>query len=492
VRSYYDSDGDGIGDFQGLIQKLDYLNDGDPSTTDDLGITGIWLMPINPSPSYHGYDVTDYLDINPDYGTMDDFKQFLEEAHNRGIVVIIDLVLNHSSSEHPWFQASTDPDSEYREYYSWSETRPPMADWHVWNETGEYYYGLFWSGMPDLNYNSQAVTDEMFEVVNFWLYDVGVDGFRLDAARHLIEEGSDNDNTPATHEWYQGFRDFYKEINPNAVTIGEIWDISYNVVEYLQGDELDLAFNFDLASAYVRAAKNGNANALYTMLYRDIPGYPALQFGAFLTNHDQNRAMSQIDSFNRSRVAAALLLTGPGVPFIYYGEEIGMVGFGPHENIRTPMQWENATNGGFTTGRPWWAVNEDYRAVNVDWESNSDTSLLSWYRTLIHLRNDHPALRVGDIYAVEVDTESIAVYSMLRVSETETILVLINLGEEPVDAYSLEFTEGAVTDGTYTLTSLVDDTLVSSLEVVEGGFDGYIPVETLEPFQVLILQLDFE
>jgi len=489
VRSFYDSDGNGVGDFQGLTEKLDYLNDGDPTTTNDLGITGIWLMPINPSPSYHGYDVTDYYDINPDYGSMEDFKVFLEEAHNRGITVIIDLVINHTSSKHPWFQASTNPDSEYREYYNWQDTRPHIADWHKWNPTDDYYYGLFWEGMPDLNLSSEVVTEEIYQIAVFWLYGVGVDGFRLDAARHLIEDGSDFSNTPETHDWWKGFRTFYKEINSNAMTIGEIWDISANVVEYLEGDELDLAFNFDLASAYLRAAKNGVVTQLNTVISKDAERYPSLEFGSFLTNHDQNRLMSQIKSEEKNKIAAALLLTGPGVPFLYYGEEIGMVGMKPDEDIRTAMQWSNQTNAGFTSGQPW-RINDDYRGnISVSYQTDDPTSLLSWYRQLIHLRNDHVALRVGDTYIVDVETDSNAIFSMLRISDEEALLVLVNLAGAQVDVYSLGLDEDQLPDGAYRLVSLLDDTMVSGFEVVDGAISGYVPVETLEAYQVLVLQV---
>ncbi len=489
VRSFYDSDGNGVGDFQGLTEKLDYLNDGDPATTDDLGITGIWLMPINPSPSYHGYDVTDYYDINPDYGSMEDFKIFLEEAHNRGITVIIDLVINHTSTKHAWFQASTNPESEYREYYNWQETRPPIADWHKWNPTGDYYYGLFWEGMPDLNLRSEVVTEEIYQIAGFWLYEVGVDGFRLDAARHLIEDGSDFSNTPETHDWWKGFRTFYQEINSNAMMIGEIWDISANVIEYLEGDELDLAFNFDLASAYLRAAKNGVVTQLKTVISNDIDRYPSMQFGSFLTNHDQNRLMSQIKSEDKNKIAAALLLTGPGVPFLYYGEEIGMSGMKPDEDIRTAMQWSNQTNAGFTSGKPW-RINDDYYGdISVSYQTDDPDSLLSWYRQLIHLRNDHIALRVGDTYIVDVDTDSKAIFSMLRTSDDETILVLINLAGAPIDSFSLGFDEDQLPDGSYRLVSLLDDTMASGFEVIDGTISGYVPVEALEAYQVLVLQI---
>ncbi|MBE9472169.1 MAG: alpha-amylase, partial [Chloroflexi bacterium] len=184
VRSFYDSDGDGVGDLNGLIEKLDYLNDGDPATTDDLGVTGLWLMPISQSPSYHGYDVADYLTVDDEYGTNEDFRRLMEEAHKRDIRVIVDLVLNHTSSQHPWFQSARDDvDSPYRDFYVWSEENPGYkSPWggQVWHRTSSgYYYGIFWEGMPDLNYDNPAVTTEMEEVIRFWLEDMGADGFRL-------------------------------------------------------------------------------------------------------------------------------------------------------------------------------------------------------------------------------------------------------------------------------------------------------------------------
>jgi alpha-amylase len=194
VRSFKDSDGDGIGDFQGIISQLDYLNDGNPDTTTDLGITGIWLMPIMPSPSYHGYDITDYLAVNPDYGTMQDFKALLEACHARGIRVIIDFVVNHTSSEHPWFQAALKGDPTYKDYYVWQKKDPAtngpwgQDPWHK-GTNNEYYYGAFWGGMPDLNYHNPKVIEEVYAVSDYWVKEVGVDGFRIDAARYLFEEG---------------------------------------------------------------------------------------------------------------------------------------------------------------------------------------------------------------------------------------------------------------------------------------------------------------
>ena len=192
VRSFKDSNGDGIGDFRGIIEKLDYLNDGDPETNTDLGISGIWLMPIFPSPSYHGYDVTDYQAVNPDYGTLQDFQDLVEACHERGIRVIIDFVVNHTSSEHPWFLSAKDKASEYRNWYVWSDVMPSQkGPWgqNAWYQSnGSFYYAPFWSGMPDLNYKEPKVTEAMYDATKFWL-DMGVDGFRVDAARYLVEDG---------------------------------------------------------------------------------------------------------------------------------------------------------------------------------------------------------------------------------------------------------------------------------------------------------------
>jgi len=251
VRSFYDSDGDGIGDFNGIVEKMDYLNDGNPNTSTDLGITGIWLMPINPSPSYHGYSVTDYYSVNPEYGTMDDFENFLNEAHKRGIKVIVDLVLNHTSNQHPWFLNAADPTSPYHDWYIWSDTDPGyVGSWgqEVWFEQGdEYYYSTFSEFMPDLNYTNPEVTQEMQNVVQFWVNEVGVDGFRLDAAKHLIEEGTKQANTISTHSWYEKFRPALKQINPHALVVGEIWEDTRINAEYLQGDEGDPVTDYRLS-----------------------------------------------------------------------------------------------------------------------------------------------------------------------------------------------------------------------------------------------------
>jgi pullulanase/glycogen debranching enzyme len=257
VRSFQDSDGDGVGDINGLIERLDYLNDGDPETSDDLGVTGIWLMPIMESPSYHGYDVVDYTMIDEEYGTEEDFRRLIEEANARGIKVIVDLVMNHTGRDHPWFQESLDPDSAYRDWYVWADENPgfrgPQGQ-RVWHAAGDdYYYGLFWDGMPDLNYENPDVTAEMYEITRYWLEDMGVDGFRLDAIKHMIEDGANQQNTPATHAWLAEFYTFYKGVNPDAFSVGEAWTGTQQVVDYT-GDEVDIPITIRTGSCHRCAA----------------------------------------------------------------------------------------------------------------------------------------------------------------------------------------------------------------------------------------------
>jgi alpha-amylase len=275
VRSFYDSNGDGIGDFNGLTEKLDYLNDGDPNTTDDLGISALWLMPIHPSPSTHGYDVTDYYAVNPQYGTMDDFRRLVLEAHHRGMRVIIDLVLNHTSSQHPWFIQSQDPDSPYRNWYVWKKNDPGFrGPWNqqVWYPlNGEYFYSFFWQGMPDLNYTNSEVTTEMENVARFWLEDVGIDGFRLDAIGSLIEYGTQTIQTAATHNWLARFYRFYKAINPEAMTVGELWYPDDVVISYVKNEEVDLAFEFDLAAAMIASVNAGGDKPVSKRGVRHFP-----------------------------------------------------------------------------------------------------------------------------------------------------------------------------------------------------------------------------
>ncbi len=502
VRSYMDSDADGNGDLNGLISKLDYLNDGDPETTSDLGITGLWLMPVNPSPSYHGYDVTDYYGINPQYGTLDDFKRLLDEAHQRGIRVIIDFVMNHTSSDHPWFQEAKDPNSPRRNWYLWTDKLPGYkGPWgqDVWYASGDsYYYAIFYAGMPDLNYTYPGVRAEMEKAAHFWLDEVGVDGFRLDAAKHIIEEGQAQENTLATHAWWEEFHLAYKAANPQSLAVGEIWSSTDQVSQYLEGDELDLAFNFDLAGFIIKGVNSGSSFSITSSLDATSRTIPPSKFGTFLTNHDQNRLMTQVGEYpERAKAAAAALMTLPGVPFVYYGEELGMTGMKPDENLRTPMQWSAEANAGFTTADfPWKFANDDYQTVNVALQTGEPTSLLSWYRTLIRLRNNHAALRVGEY--IQLETNSSQLLAFLRISQEETLLVCLNLSNQPVAEVSLSLRQGSLS-GNYRVASLLDLTplgekvkLAAPVITPAGGFENYSPLpqgSALPAYTSLVLQL---
>ncbi len=450
-------------------------------------------MPINPSPSYHGYDVTDYYTVNPAYGTMDDFKRLLAEAHKRGIKVILDLVLNHTSSQHPWFeQANSDPQSEKRDWYIWSPTNPGYLGpfgvaWHP-GKTG-FYYGMFSSSMPDLNYNNPAVTNEMENVVKFWLDDVGVDGFRIDAAKHLIEEGQKQENTQSTHVWFKGFYKAYKADNPNAYTVGEVAASTARLVATYTGDQMDQVFNFELASAMVSSARGEAASSVTSAIKFVQQDMPSWEFATFLTNHDQNRVMSTLGgNVNRAKVAASLLLTLPGTPFLYYGEETGMQGQKPDEDIRRPMQWSGEAHGGFTTGTPWREVGDNYAQANVSAEEKDPDSLLSHYRSLIALRSAHPALQSGGLTLLA--TGNPGVYGILRTGESETILVLVNLTKAAVSDYALSLDTTALAEGAYQLESLLGEMNAGSLSVAGGTFSNFKPVGTLAAYSTYIFKLN--
>lgn len=435
VQSFADADGDGIGDFRGLTSRLDYL--------EELGIRAVWLMPIGPSPSYHKYDVTDYRDVHPDYGTLDDFKAFVREAHARDIAVIIDLVVNHSSREHPWFQqAAADTASPYRDYYVWATpdevaalgaTKEAAADsdnrqaWHEVEGSDELYYGYFGGHMPDLNFDSPAVRQEIVDIGRFWLEDVGVDGFRLDAARHIFTD----DRAPDNHAWWVEFREAMEAVRPDVYLVGEVWAPSDVVAPYLKG--LTALFNFDLGYAITRAARDETADSLVHRLQQIRNFYTSVDSAfldaTFITNHDQNRIMSEVDGDpNRARMAAALLLTLPGSPYLYYGEELGMQGRKPDEYIREPFLWGGAD----TTLQARWiearySTPETVAPATV--QAADARSLLNHYKTFIHLRNESEVLTKGDLVPADPAPESVV--SFLRTHEGDTLWVVHNLSAAP-------------------------------------------------------------
>jgi glycosidase len=327
----------------------------------------------------------------------------------------------------------------------------------------------------------------MQKAIRFWLAEMQVDGFRLDAIKHLIEDGRRQENTPATHAWLQDFHTFYKGINPDAVTVGEVWSPTTEVVKYI-GDQVDLAFEFDTAGAIIQSARLGNNRLMLRTQQQSQDQYPVQQYATFITNHDQDRMMSQLNGdVGKAKVAASLLLTGPGVPFIYYGEEVGQKGRKPDENIRTPMQWTAAENAGFTTAaRAWRTPQGDYETVNVALAAADPASLLNHYRRLIQLRSAYPALRLGDWQAVAV--EDFHLYAALRSTTAETILVVINLGPEAIADYQLTLATGPLRAGT--ATEIFGDVAVLSPTLnANGGFDDYRPLAQLEPYATYLIKL---
>ena len=490
VRSFYDSSGDGIGDFQGMTQRLDYLNDGDPNTTDDLGITGIWLMPIHESPSYHGYDVTDYRSVNSDFGTIDEFRDFLSAAHDRGIAVIIDYVLNHSSTQHPWFQKSAQNDPEYRDFYRWRDDHPGyLGPWgqNVWHQHGnEYYYGLFWGGMPDINFRHEPAKDSLFAAADFWLDEIGVDGFRLDAVKYIYEEedGSQLENLEETYHFFNEFTQQVRASNPDAFTVGEAWTNTEQVIPYVIDDRIDFAFEFDLSYAMLNAVQSGNADQLINQMQKVYFSYPYQQFGTFLTNHDQDRVMSQLNNIDQAKTAASIYLTLPGIPFIYYGEEIGMRGTKPDPDIRTPMQWTDGHQAGFTTGSPWRAVNSDYETVNVAAQQADQNSLWNRYRSLISARNNFEALQIGSYQLSPASND--AIYSFTRSLENENILVVINTGSESIESAELTIPGLQFDTGDYYLFDILSGT-EREFSVISSNMIGNL---SMEPYESMIIVLD--
>jgi len=447
VRSFQDSNGDGKGDLPGLISRLDYLNDGKPETDSDLGVDALWLMPVFASPSYHGYDTTDYERVNPDYGTNEDLARLCSEAHRRGMHVIVDLVLNHTSNQHPWFvESASGPDSPRRDWYVWSQTdlgwgqpwNAAASTWHKRN--GAYYYGLFWAGMPDLNLRTPAVRAEAKRLAALWL-GRGVDGFRLDAARHLIETGGGDgqNDTPETHAFWKEFAASVRTVRPDAVLVGEAWTETPKIAPYYGsteavpgGDELPLNFDFPLAKHIVEGVQMGEALGIAQTLREIAATYPP---GAtdvpFLTNHDMRRVASVLKGDpGKLRVAAAILLTLPGTPFLYYGEELGLLNGteSGDEAKRTPMPWTGASGGGFTTGKPWYRFAPGQESTHVAGQTKDPGSLLSHYRRWIRTRHASPALSRGTIRLVSGEGPVLA---FVRATGTQRVLVAHNLGPDP-------------------------------------------------------------
>src|SRR5690348_16475154 len=291
VRSFYDSDGDGVGDLKGLISHLDYINDGNPNSAKSLGATCVWLMPIDKATSYHGYDVTDYYHVDPHYGTDDDFRELVRQAHRRGIQVIVDFVPNHSSSEHPFFQSALhDPASKYRDWYRFSSAKPTQLGpwgqpaWHKSPVRDEYYWGVFWHGMPDWNYENPALLDEMISVTKYWLTTMHADGFRFDAIPYLVVSGDTLMHSRGTHNVLRRFGNAIRAQSPHSFSVGEESDMAALPSYY--PDQLDSYIEFGVAAGTLEAARTGNAGAFVRQVAR-ASRLPEGRWAPFLTNHDQ-------------------------------------------------------------------------------------------------------------------------------------------------------------------------------------------------------------
>ena len=494
IRSFYDSDDDGIGDLNGLIQKLDYINDGSPSSERDLGANCIWLMPVAASPSYHGYDVTDYYRVNPEYGSNDDFKRLVSEAHQRGIRVLVDMVLNHVSSEHPYFKhALLHTDSPYRNWFLWSPRPGPKnawggENWHRSPVREEYYYGFFWSGMPDLNVENPEVVEEAKKIATFWIEEMGVDGFRLDAIRHLVEEGDRTENVAGTHDFLREYGAHVRRIAPGAFTIGEVYDSTGAMLAYYP-DQLDAHFAFEASDSILSAVRTGSASGLLQPFLRLQSELPAHRWSPFLRNHDQTRTLTALGGDSaRARVAATLLLTLPGLPFVYYGEEIAMSGDKPDPRLRTPMHWTHARAAGFTRAIPWEPLQPDSLTANVEAHESDAGSLLNLHRRLIHLRLQHAALSAGQLLPLTASHDAVAAY--LRRQDDRAVLIVVNMGNVPLTRVSLSSSAGALPPGRYASTNLLGGTSAASLRVgADGRIRVYVPFAELAALEGYVLEL---
>ncbi len=493
IRSFQDSDGDGIGDVQGLIDRLDYLNDGDPTTDQDLGITGIWLMPPFEAHSYHGYDVTDYYAVESDYGSEADMRRLIAEARERGIAVIVDMVVNHTSSRHPWFMASRLGEEAYADWYIWADEDPGYrGPWGApaWHQAGgRYYYGVFWDGMPDLNLRNPSVTRAIYDIAAFWLTDIGVDGFRLDAIKHIIENGEIQENTPEGRAWLADYEAHLDATKPHSFTVGEIFNgPSFIVSRYVDEGAIDVGFDFNLADKMISAAQRGVNRDIARAHRNAVRDYPENQFATFLTNHDQDRLANKLlFDLDKNKVAASLLLTGPGLPFLYYGEEIGMTGVKPDERLRTPMHWDDSPFAGFTQGDSVWTQLQSpdiVASANVAAQIAEPDSLLSHYRDLIHLRNRNSALRRGQYAAVESSARNI--YAFLRHDSDQTLLIIINLSDDHISDYALALEASDLVFGAPALIYGAGD-LAAPRVNPSGGFDDYKPLAELDAFSLAVI-----
>jgi maltose alpha-D-glucosyltransferase/alpha-amylase len=479
IRGFKDSKGDGTGDIRGLTSKLDYLK--------WLGVDCVWLLPIYESPLRDGgYDISDFTKVLPEFGDLGDFVELVDEAHKRGMRIIADLVMNHSSDQHPWFQASrSDPEGPYGDYYVWSDTDEPYSEARIifvdtetsnwtWDPVRkQYYWHRFFSHQPDLNYENPAVQDAMIEVLKFWL-DLGIDGFRLDAVPYLFEEiGHNGENHPRTHEYLKRVRKEVDASYPDRVMLCEANQWPEDVVEYFgeNGDECQMAFHFPLMPRLFMAVRRESRYPISEILANTPPIPDNCQWGIFLRNHDEltlemvtdderdymyaeyakdPRMKSNVgiarrlaplleNDRNQIELFTGLLLSLPGSPVLYYGDEIGMgdnIYLGDRDGVRTPMQWNADRNAGFSTADPQQlylpAILDPvygYQAINVEAQMRSSSSLLNWTRKIIHIRKEHPVFGMGTYE--ELGSSNPSILAFVREFGDDKVLCVNNLSRFP-------------------------------------------------------------
>jgi maltose alpha-D-glucosyltransferase / alpha-amylase len=473
VRSFNDSNADGSGDFRGLVEKLDYL--------EWLGIDCIWLLPFYQSPLRDGgYDISDFYSILPEHGSLNDFTNFLTGAHGRGIKVVADFVVNHTSDQHPWFQESRQPGSAKRDWYVWSETNEKYADariifvdsersnWSWDEEAGAFYWHRFFSHQPDLNYDNEDVQEQMLAALRFWL-DLGLDGFRLDAVPYLFErEGTICENLPESHAFLKRVRREIEKSYKDVVLLAEANQWPADVVPYFgSGDECHMAFHFPLMPRMFMAARRQVRYPIVEIL-EQTPAIPDnAQWGIFLRNHDEltlemvtdeerdymyqeyakdprmklnlgiRRRLAPLleNSRTESELFHAMLFSLPGTPIVYYGDEIGMgdnIYLGDRDGVRTPMQWTGDRNAGFSRADfaqlylpPLLDPVYGYQACNIEAQLRDQHSFLQWFRRLLAVRKQHPVFGLGSFEALSPDNP--AIFAFIRQYEEDVILCVNNL-----------------------------------------------------------------
>ena len=477
VRTFFDANQDGIGDLKGVTEKLDYLK--------FLGIDCIWLLPIYPSPLKDGgYDISDFYNVHPDLGTLEDFKELVHQTHQRGMRIIADLVVNHTSDQCEWFlKAQADVNSPYHDYYVWSDTKEKFRDARIifidtedsnwaWSEqAGKYYWHRFYSCQPDLNYDNPIVRQEMKNIMRFWL-DMGIDGFRADAVPYLIQrEGTNCENLPETHEYLKELRQLMDDEYPGRILLAEANQWPHDLRPYFgEGDEFHMAFHFPLMPRIYKSAALGDCTSIIEIM-ENTPEIPEdCQWCTFLRNHDEltlemvteeerevlwsHYAPEQRMRLNlgiRRRLAPlmggdvgkiellyAVLFSLPGAPIIYYGDEIGMgdnIWLNDRDGVRTPMQWSAAPNAGFSVRQeaelflP--VIDEgtfDYHQINVEAQMKDDQSLLNRLRNLMAVRKAHAVLSSQQVEFIHLENPS--VLTVLREGQVESILCLHNLSAQ--------------------------------------------------------------